>query len=237
MTEKKTEVKETTPATEFVVTEGMRGVYVARKILALRTEVTDIESSTMKTKKFSYNYLSEAELTKALRPAMIKLGLVILPTNTNLTTENYDVDGYNVGETKKLFLSEVEVTYVIIDTETGDNLQIRVAGSGADSSDKAANKAITCAFKNALRILGMFPSPDRDDPDTTASPSDTTSTVKKPFNSGGIGSLEIKYGDYAGKTMQQLFDENPEAVEGLAAGKSKWIADKAKEFLATQKTA
>lgn len=209
---------------------------VWKKILALREKVKGIESSKMNTKGLHYNYLSEAEMTKALRPAMQELGLVMIPqknysrTDSHKTYSEETQDGNGVKKTEKfVLLSSVDQEYIIVDTDTGDSVTLTSVGAGSDSMDKGVNKANTGAFKNALRALGMFPSPDRDDPDTTPS------TGGGKSYSSDVGSTEIKYGPYAGKTMKDLFDENPEAVEELANGKSKWIASRAQEFLASLK--
>ena len=76
----------------------------------------------------------------------------------------------------------------------------------------------------------MCPSPERDDPDSTPSESSSTTTSSYSGNSD-VGSIKLKYGAHKGKTIRELFDEDPEAVEALANGNAKWIADKAQEFL------
>lgn len=215
--------------TEKEEEEVIHGSIVAKKIHQLREKVKEIKASKMKTDRISYNYLSEAELTKALRPAMQELGLVMLPINSYYQTENNDMlslDREGKEVTKTNLLTSMETSYRIYDIDSGDYLDIVSVGAGTDTMDKGMNKASTCCFKNALRTLGMFPSPDRDDPDTTASSGGKTES----YNSDPA-KLVIKWGDHAGKTLQEVFDENPDEVEKLANGKSKWIAGKAQEFL------
>lgn len=205
------------------------GRYVAAKILKLREKVKTITASKMETGKFSYNYLSENALTNALRPVMQELGLVVIPVSSSIETECYDTGLDRDGNPRKVLLSQAKFYYRIVDTETGDNIEIVSIGAGSDNTDKGVNKASTCAFKNMLRSLGMFPSPERDDPDTHAS----TSGSNYSGNSSGPGGVLLKYGPHAGKTLQDLFDENPDEVEKLANGKSKWIAEKAQAFLSS----
>ena len=204
------------------------GRYAVAKILKLREKVKTITASKMETGKFSYNYLSENALTNALRPAMQELGLVVIPVSSSIETECYDTGLDRDGNPRKVLLSQAKFYYRIVDTETGDSIEIVSIGAGSDSTDKGVNKASTCAFKNMLRSLGMFPSPERDDPDTHASPSSNSSS-----GGSGPGGVLLKYGPHAGKTIQDLFDENPDEVEKLANGKSKWIAEKAQAFLSS----
>lgn len=205
-----------------------RGLAVAKKILELRNKVQEIKTSKMKSGKLNYSYLSENEMTKAIRPVMQELGLIILPMYTQCKTQAYDLKNVYEGKetSKPVLLTEVRTDYAIVDTETGDSITISAVGGGADQMDKGINKANTCAFKNALRALGMFPSPEREDPDTT--PSDGS---KPTHYSSDAGSIVLKYGEHVGKTIKQVYDIDPKEVEKLANGNSKWIAGKAQEFL------
>ena len=98
----------------------------------------------------SYNYLSEQALTSVLRPAMQELGLIMLPT---MMYEDTEVQELSDGKT--VLLSRIRATYEITDVESGESIFIATVGAGADSNDKGINKALTCAFKNALRAIGM----------------------------------------------------------------------------------
>lgn len=207
------------------------GTIVARKVLQLREKVKDITPSEMKSGKLNYKYLGENEMTKAIRPAMQELGLIIVPVNTYCSTNTYDLKSVYDGKetTKSVLLTEVQTVYKVIDTVSGDFLDIHSIGGGADPMDKGVNKANTCAFKNALRALGMFPSPERDDPDHTPSTGDGKATTS--HYTSDAGSIVLKYGDHKGKTIKQVYDVDPKEVEKMANGDSKWIAGKAQEFL------
>jgi hypothetical protein len=214
-----TDTEENTPVQEYEA-----GVIVARKIHELREKIKTIAPSKMDTGRFSYNYLSESALTNAIRPVLQELGLIVYPIYMSSSTESYEMN-----EGKRVLLSKAEATYRVVDTETGDWVDIQSIGAGSDTGDKGVNKANTCAFKNMLRSLGMFPSPEREDPDTTASPAGKRATSSRV----SPGDTLIKYGTYAGKTIHELFNEDPELVEELCNGKNKWLADKAKDFLST----
>lgn len=217
------------------------GLNVIRKIQLLRSRIQEIAPSKMEAFGMKYNYLSERDMTTALRPVMQELGLVAVPVESSQETTSYDLGQDKEGKPRRVLLTQVHKTYRVFDTETGEYVDIAAEGSGADSMDKGANKAVTGTFKNFLKDLGMFPSPERDDPDNT--PSVATTTVGKvQFSTrpttgyGDPGSILLKFGPDAGKTIQDVFDENPEKVEKMANsvdknGNPTWLAQKAKLFL------
>ena len=132
---------------------------------------------------------------------------------------------------RKVLLTEVSKSYRVYDTETGDYLDFCAEGSGADPMDKGCNKALTGCFKNFLKDLGMFPSPEREDPDSTPS-----TGCNGGYGNNDAGSVVLKFGADAGKTIKDLFDENPDKVEKMASavdknGNPTWLATKAKAFL------
>ena len=205
------------------------GLAVMRKIHLLREKVKEVEASKMEAGRQKYNYLSERALTTTIRPVMQELGLVAVPVKSEQTTTSYDM-GVKDGETRRVLLTEAQKVFMVMDVETGDSIMISVEGSGADTLDKGCNKAVTCATKNFYKDLLNLPSPEREDPDTTASPSYSNRGTSS-YSANDPGSIQLKYGTHAGKTLRQLFDENPEEVEKLANGTSKWIAEKAQAFL------
>ena len=213
------------------------GVYVARKIQKLRDKVKEIKPQNMVQFKLRYNYLAERDMTLTIRPVMQELGLVTVSIGSHQTTFSYDVGEDKEGKPRKVLLTEVHKAYRVIDTETGDYLDFYAEGSGADSMDKGTNKALTGCFKNFLKDLGMFPSPERDDPDTTPSTGGNNgSNSSGTTNYNDPASVVLKYGADAGKTIKDLFDENPDKVEKMANavdknGNPTWLANKAKAFL------
>ena len=210
------------------------GVYVARKIQKLRDKIKEIKPQKMEQFKLKYNYLAERDMTLAIRPVMQELGLVAIPTCSTQHTFSYEMGEDKDGKPRKVLLTEVHKAYRVIDTETGDYMDFHAEGSGADSMDKGTNKALTGCFKNFLKDLGMFPSPERDDPDNTPSTGGGNSGGSTNYNDPA--SVVLKYGADAGKTIKDLFDENPDKVEKMASavdknGNPTWLASKAKAFL------
>ena len=199
-----------------------------RKIHTLRERIKDVEPTKMEAGRQKYNYLQERTLTTTIRPIMQEIGLVAVPVESVQKTESHYM-GEKDGERRQVLLTEAHKKYLVMDLETGDSIYISVEGSGADSMDKGCNKAVTCATKNFYKDLLNLPSPEKEDPDNT--PSSGGFSRATTYNANDPGTIQLKYGVHAGKTLRQLFDENPEEVEKLANGNSKWIAEKAQAFL------
>ena len=215
------------------VTNDIVGMKVMRKIHQLRNLVSDVVASRMDSAGMHYNYLSERTLTTTVRPHMQELGLVAVPVKTESKTISHLV-GEKDGKPRYVLLTEESKQYLVMDVESGDSITISVEGSGADTMDKGTNKAETCAKKNFYKELLNLPSPDREDPDNTPSVSDdgATNGSYKRYNND-VGSIVLKFGPHAGKTIKQLYEENPSEIEKMANGKSAWLAEKAKAFLSS----
>lgn len=168
-------------------------------------KVQNIESSRMKFGNTEYDYISEAELTKAIRDAMIEEGLIICPYGE--PTQNTQLIQKEKGFT---VLSDVVLKYTIadIDAETWregtDYIIVGGAGQGMDVGDKALSKAMTAAFKVMQRQTFMIPSPGRLDPDTTASDSFHKTANQKSSSSIAPDDFKLTWGKFEGKTLKQL---------------------------------
>ena len=116
-------------------------------------------------KSTKYKYLSAEKIVSNIRKEMIKEGLIIYPEKVEITNQN-------INE------KDILVTYVIADTE-GNKINIQVAGGGYDTTDKKTYKALTGAYKYALRQTFMIETGD-DDPDKEPSKiKDAPTTSKK----------------------------------------------------------
>lgn len=226
--EKEEVVVEQEKLVDKVVEPKMRGVLVMLKIYKLRNMVTDVESSRMDSAGMHYNYLSERALTTTIRPKMQELGLVAVPVKTVSKTTAFLMGEKDDGKPRYVLLTEESKQYLVMDVDSGDYIIISVEGSGADTMDKGTNKAETCAKKNFYKELLNLPSPDREDPDTTPS---TGSYTPQSSGYGSVGDIKLKFGVHAGKTIKQLYEEDPTEVQKMAKGNSKWLAEKAQAFL------
>jgi hypothetical protein len=107
----------------------------------------------------NYTYAGEAALIAAIRPSMVENGLVVHPSGVlNRMTEQYTNKN---GTVMTRVIADFTFTFYHGPSQTGFN--VTVVGEGVDSGDKAANKAMTAAYKYALRET--FCIETGDDPD------------------------------------------------------------------------
>ena len=152
----------------------------------------------------NYSYLSEEEITSAVRRALIDEGLVLYMTECAIDR----VEGNKVFTRGKYVLTDGEGSY-----------DIASVGEGQDSGDKAIYKALTGQFKYANRQT--FCLATGDDPDKIASEQLTQQTPKqapksedgkvpvKPENIAKLVSL-VEQAQEAGVMKMGKKDFNPE---------------------------
>ena len=110
-----------------------------------------------------YNYAGEADLIAALRPAMLEAGIYIHVVGvTDIQREAYaNKSGTHMMNTA------VNLALRFTHAPSGTSIDVGAAGEGSDSGDKSTPKALTGAFKVALRQT--FCIETGDDPDQQAS--------------------------------------------------------------------
>ncbi len=142
---------------------------IHQKILNVMSSVKYMpKDGNVKLKTGGYKYLSAEEIVKNIRAEMIKQGLIIWPVSCR-TDE--------VGQTQK----DITMTYRILAVEDGSFINVQVTGGGHDSMDKKSYKAMTGAYKYALRQTFMIET-GKDDPDKTpSSKGRDTSEEKDPL--------------------------------------------------------
>lgn len=100
-----------------------------------------------------YRFVSHDQVTAKVHPLLVKYGLVILPSVTEMTQEN--------NRTKMC----ISVDFVNIDNPQ-DYVRTMYYGYGVDNGDKGPGKAFSYAYKYAL--LKTFCLETGDDPDNDA---------------------------------------------------------------------
>jgi len=142
-----------------------------------------------------YNYASDADLLRALQPAMAANGLAMCP----IKVERSDSTRKN-AKGKDEDRADVLVTYRLMHS-SGEHVDIQAPGTGMDALDKAPYKAMTGAFKYALRQT--FAIPTGDDPENDGSkqapPRKNPESGKAPewkALMAAIGSAGLKYDDF-----------------------------------------
>lgn len=107
-----------------------------------------------------YDYASEADLLRALQPAMAEAGLVLLPVIVDSRTIEAGTD----RKQQTRYRTDVLVTYRLLHTSC-ESIDLQAPGSGMDPEDKGAYKAMTGALKYVLRQAFLIPTGDDPDDD------------------------------------------------------------------------
>lgn len=113
----------------------------------------------------NYNYRGIDALLRKLSPLMSAYGVTFVPR-----VMKREVESVNVGRDKVWRLVTLTVRYTVTGP-AGDSIEVTVCGEGMDGGDKAANKAMTSAYKQAL-VQCFAVADGHDDPDNMATPED-----------------------------------------------------------------
>lgn len=97
-----------------------------------------------------YYYMREVDVLEALKAQLIAEKIIMLTSSEFVDIQRKE------GKDKTDFVTTVKTTHTFIDSETGEQLSINSVGSGYDSSDKGASKAITAAVKYAIMKTFML---------------------------------------------------------------------------------
>jgi len=103
----------------------------------------------------NYTYVMAADLAGAVGDILAELGVVMIPQLQSISTET--------PRSSIERIARIVMNYRFVDTKSGEELTVRVAGEGADPGDKAPYKAMTGALKYAL--LQSFLLATGDDPE------------------------------------------------------------------------
>lgn len=129
---------------------------LVRKLAAIMGEVERIPKSGY-NEFHKYNYVTEADISSAVRRGMADRGLMLIPS----------VEKTEWTPLGKMRLCTLTVRFTIEDGDSGETREMVVIGEGTDQADKASYKAMTGAEKYALLKLFMIPTgddPEKDDP-------------------------------------------------------------------------
>ena len=126
---------------------------------AIMEEVTYVQKST--SKGLPYSFLSEPDLIKVIRPAMLKHGIVgPIPVDVrDLRLQEYETKNH-----AKMQSAIMIRDFLFAHVDSTDQIKVTVLGEGADSGDKALGKAMTHGKKYALREFFLLETGD--DPDS-----------------------------------------------------------------------
>lgn len=172
-----------------------------------------------KSDTLRYSIVTEGALLSALRPHMVKQELTIAPIAVDVVNR----EPYTTSQGSTWINILAVHTYRISHASSDTHLEVQVLGEGADSGDKAANKAMTVSLKYALRQTFLIETGD--DPDKTPSDlqerqfgSTSSSTTSKDDNEPATPKAIEAWGALALECSKQEI-EVPELPSPITMGK------------------
>lgn len=135
-----------------------------------------------------FNFRGIDAVVKAVYPALVKHGVVVVPNLVDYTYESIEVG----ARATKMQHVVVKVDYVF-HAPDGSSLTTRVAGEAMDSGDKGLAKAMSVAFRTALLQSLCLPT-DEPDPDSFSpgqeTPKKVAAKVAAPKKAEPVPTLE-----------------------------------------------
>lgn len=165
---------------------------LGKKILNVYKSVSQISKDMeLKIRGGSYKVMSESAVISAIRPALIEEGLVLVQTGAT--------------GSKDKNITSVNTRYLLIDTDSGEFVELGGYGEGSDSQDKGAGMATTYALKNTLMKTFMIISGE--DADNVTS-EQKTDDIKERVSKGEKKCVELITKSFnAGKLTNKERDE------------------------------
>lgn len=154
-------------------------VTVSAKVATKLAEAMRKTSHIAKVSKQGINYSFQAwdDVLPAVREAILEVGLVIVPSMGQSVITQY----HKGAEPTAQSVHNVPLTFVIIDTESGECIEAEWSGESRDVSDKGKQKAGTSGMKYWLLKLFMIPDKESSDLDEQS----TNGAASQPIGDGG----------------------------------------------------
>lgn len=121
--------------------------------------------------KVQYNFQRYEDMAAAVGRAFREHGVATQTVLTGTPSIHHFDKPTQAGKTMWTWV-QLTMRFVFTSLVDGSTFTVEAVGEGLDSSDKATNKAMTAAYKNALRIAFTLSTGD-DDPDATRPQVDT----------------------------------------------------------------
>lgn len=122
---------------------------LAEKLVKIMDSLGAVEKKGY-NKHQNYKYMREVDVMEALKSELIENKIIMLTSSKFVDIQKKE------GKDKTDFITTVETQHTFVDSESGEALTISSVGSGYDSSDKGAAKAITSAVKYAIMKTFMI---------------------------------------------------------------------------------
>jgi hypothetical protein len=171
----------------------------------------------------NYYYMREVDVMESLKKAFIEKKIILL-TSSKLAEISPKEKKTSSGDIVTEFITTVETEHTFLDAESGEQLKITSVGSGYDSTDKGAAKAITSAIKYALMKTFMISDEGTDienDGETKAAPVSAPRTFGKTSVQGVKASpttqVTVTSSSGDGKPPVTTVQEQPTTPAGVVA--------------------
>ena len=152
---------------------------IYQKLVEVRKAVPFLKKDTS---GYQFKYVSSSQALGALRAAMDKQGLLLVPSVVNTSLTHLES-----AKGRKTILTELAIQFTWINAENPEErLECKFYGQGIDDGEKGVGKAATYAEKYFLLKFFNIPT-DKDDPDRFQSkPSEEKmAKPKKPEKESG----------------------------------------------------
>jgi hypothetical protein len=134
-----------------------------QKLIAIQKEVRGVQKDSSAGQGFtSYPYVSGTKVLNLIRPRMDKHGVLLVPQVESI--ENERIDYQTAKGSKSELLTKVTMTFIWIDSESGETLPVKFAANGMNNWDKGLGSALTYAERYFLLKFFHIPT-DEDDVD------------------------------------------------------------------------
>ena len=125
----------------------------------------------------SYSFQAWDDVLPAVREAILEVGLVIVPS-----MGQSEIGEYRKNESANAqSVHNVPLTFLVIDTDSGECIEAEWSGESRDVSDKGKQKAGTSGMKYWLLKLFMIPDKESSDLDEQS----TNGAASQPIGDGG----------------------------------------------------
>jgi hypothetical protein len=165
---------------------------------------------------FNYPFTSAEAIYRVVRGPLLSRGLVVIPSTTGGRSEVVPPKSDGTGGGNRTIIN---LHFAIVDSESGEEIEVDWIGEGFDSGDKGPYKAYTGGIKTWLRHLFQLPADD--DPESDANTNKRTATRNSASTT--TPATEKQRG-YAEKLLKDstLDDDAKHAVWvwGMAGGKT-----------------
>jgi len=120
-----------------------------------------------------YKYITEADITEAIRPALLDNNLVIFTSLVSSTEMS------PAGKNNEQKVYQIIFEHTLVDADSGESITLQSAGTGADALDKSIYKSQAGAFKYFI-MKNFFISGDSEDPENDSTTKPAAPATKAP---------------------------------------------------------